>query len=189
MSRIWVVFPFIPAIRLSTILAFIATLVIVGWFRRSPLIALVAGMGWVSAFEIVYQAVGTVYGRHDALHLFFLTFSMSGWVVAAYVAGIRPHPGLLVAWGLVFLAWMAYGFQPNEFDQPGRFSIAQELFNMATKDGLAAIYVLGGLAPWAPRHAGSSAWAPRHEGSSASSSGVPAPQAREAAVRGEPTNE
>jgi hypothetical protein len=148
MSGAWLVFPFIGPIRLSTVLAFIATLAIVGWFRRSPLIALVAGMGWVSAFEIVYQAIGTIYGRHDALHLFYLTFSMSGWVVAAHVAGIRPHPGLLIGWALVLVGWMAFGFQPNEFDQPGRFSLAQEAFNMATKDGLAAIYVMGALAPF-----------------------------------------
>ena len=147
MSGVWLVFPFIGAIRFSTVLAFIATLAVVGWFRRSPVVALVAGMGWVSAFEIVYQAVGTVYGRHDALHLFYLTFSMSGWVVAAYVAGIRPHPGLLIAWGLVFVGWMAVGFQPNEFDQPAHFSIAQEAFNVATKDGLAAIYILGAIGP------------------------------------------
>ena len=148
MSGVWLVFPFIGAIRLSTVLAFVATLVIVAWFRRSLLVALVTGMAWVSAFEIVYQAVGTAYGRHDALHLFFLTFSMSGWVVAAHVAGVRPHPGLLLAWGLVFLGWMASGFQPNLFDHPGTFSFVQEAFNMATKEGLAAIYVIGALAPF-----------------------------------------
>lgn len=148
MSGVWVAFPFIGAIRLSTVLAFIATLAIVTWLRRSPLAAFLAGMAWVSAFEIVYQAVGTVYGRHDALHLFYLTFSMSGWVVAAHVAGVRPHPGLLVAWGLVFLGWIASGFQPNLFDHPGTFSLTQEAFNVVTKDGLAAIYVIGAVAPF-----------------------------------------
>src|SRR6202795_1106648 len=142
MSGVWLVFPFIGAIRFSTVLAFIATLAIVGWFRRSPIVALVAGMGWVSAFEIVYQAVGTIYGRHDALHLFYLTFSMAGWVVAAHVAGVRPPPALILAWGLVFLGWMASGFQPNLFDQPDRFSYLQEVFNVLAKDGLAAVYVI-----------------------------------------------
>lgn len=148
MSGVWLVFPFIGAIRLSTVVAFVATVVIVAWFRRSLLVAFLTGMAWVSAFEIAYQAVGTVYGRHDALHLFFLTFSMSGWVVAAHVAGVRPHPGLLVAWAVVFLGWIASGFQPNLYDQPGRFSLVQEAFNMATKDGLAAIYVIAALAPF-----------------------------------------
>jgi hypothetical protein len=148
MSGVWLVFPFIGPVRLSTVLAFIATLVILTWLRRSPVLALVAAMGWVSAFEIVYQAIGTIYGRHDALHLFYLTFSMSGWVVAAYVAGIRPHPILLGAWCLLFLGWIALGFQPNLFDHPSQFSIAQEVFNVATKDGLAAIFVVGGLAPY-----------------------------------------
>jgi hypothetical protein len=148
LSRIWLVFPVIGPIRLSTVLAFIATVVILACFRRSLLVGLVAGMGWVSAFEIVYQAVGTIYGRYDALHLFYLTFSMSGWVVAAYVVGIRPHPVLLVAWTLVFLGWMAFGFQPNLYDHPRQFSVAQELFNMATKDGLAVIFVMGGLTPF-----------------------------------------
>jgi hypothetical protein len=148
MSGVWVVFPFIGAIRLGTVLAFIITLVIVTWLRRSPLVAFLVAMGWVSAFEIVFQAVGTAYGRHDALHLFYLVFTMSGWVVAAHVAGVRPHPGLLLAWGLVFLGWIATGFQPNLFDHPGAFSLTQEAFNMATKDGLAAIYVFGAVAPF-----------------------------------------
>jgi hypothetical protein len=148
MSSVWVVFPFIGAIRLSTVLAFVATLVIVAWYRRSPLVALIAGMAWISAFEIVYQSVGIMYGRHDALHVFYLAFSMSGWIVAAHVAGVRPHPALLLAWGLLFLGWMASGFQPNLYDQPGRFSVVQEAFNVATKDGLAAIYVIGAVAPF-----------------------------------------
>jgi len=148
MSGVWVVFPLVGPVRHSTVLAFVATVAILTWFRRSLLLGLVAGMGWVSAFEIAYQAAGTMYGRHDAMHLFYLTFSMSGWVVAAYVAGVRPHPGLLLAWSLVFLGWMASGFHPNLFDHPGEFSIAQEVFNMATKDGLAAIFVIGALAPF-----------------------------------------
>ena len=148
MSGVWMVFPFVGPIRLSTVLAFIATVAILTWFRRSLLVGLVAGMGWVSAFEIVYQAAGTFYGRHDAMHLFYLTFSMSGWVVAAYVAGIRPHPWLLVGWALLFLGWIAFGFRSNLYDHPGQFSIAQEAFNVATKDGLAAIFVIGGLAPF-----------------------------------------
>jgi hypothetical protein len=151
MSRVWLVFPFVGAIRLSTVLAFIATLLIVAWFRRSIFVALVVGMGWVSAFEIIYQAVGTLYGRHDALHLFFLTFSMSGWVVAAYLAGVRPHPGLLAAWAVLFLGWLAIGFHPNLYDQPGHFSLADEAFNMATKEGLAAIFVIGCIAPFRVR--------------------------------------
>jgi hypothetical protein len=148
MSGVWVVFPFVGPIRLSTVLAFIATVAILAWFRRSLLVGLVAGMGWVSAFEIVYQAAGTIYGRQDALHLFYLTFTMSGWVVAAYMAGIRPHPWLVVAWSLLFVGWMAYGFRSNMFDHPGQFSVVQEAFNVATKDGLAAIFVIGGLAPF-----------------------------------------
>lgn len=141
-------FPFVGPIRLSTVLAFIAILVILTWFRRSPLIAFAAGMGWVSAYEIVHQAIGTVFSGHDAMHLFYLTFSMSGWVVAAYIVGIRPHPGLLVAWSLLFLGWVAIGFHPNLYDQPNHFSLIQEAFNVAAKDGLASIFVIGGLAPF-----------------------------------------
>jgi hypothetical protein len=168
MSGVWVVFPFVGAIRLSTVLAFIATVAILTWFRRSLLFGLVAGMGWVSAFEILYQAFGTIYGRHDALHLFYLTFTMSGWVVAAYVVGIRPHPWLLFGWSLLFLGWIASGFHPNLFDHPSEFSLTQELFNVATKDGLAAIFVIGGLAPFRSKAQASAKLrrAPRAEGDS-----------------------
>jgi len=42
---------------------------------------------------------------------------------------------------------MAYGFHPNHYGDPN-FSVGQEIFNVVTKDGLAAIYLLGGLRPF-----------------------------------------
>ncbi len=147
MSGLWAVFPFVGAIRLSTVFAYVAVVVAVTWHRRSLLVGIIAGMAWVSAFEIVFQAFGTVFGKYDATHLFYLTFTISGWVVAGYVAGIRPHPALLLVWLLVFLGWMAYGFHPNHYGDPN-FSVGQEIFNVVTKDGLAAIYLLGGLRPF-----------------------------------------
>lgn len=148
MSDIWLIFPFIGAIRISTVLAFVATVVILTWVRRSILVAVIGGMAWVSAFEIVFQLVGAIEGHVTWLHLFYLTFSLSGWVVAAHVAGIRPHPALLLGWGLVFLAWVAFGFHPNRYLDHGQISAGQEIFNVLTKDGLAAIYVIGGIAPF-----------------------------------------
>ncbi len=148
MSGIWLIFPFIGAIRVSTVLAFVATLVILTWVRRSLLLGVIGGMAWIGAFEIVFQLVGAIEGRVTWLHLFYLTFSLSGWVVAAHVIGIRPHPALLLAWGLVFLAWVAFGFHPNRYLDHGQISVDQEIFNVLTKDGLAAIYVIGGIAPF-----------------------------------------
>jgi SAM-dependent methyltransferase len=153
MSGIWLVFPFVGAIRLSTVLAFVATVVILTQIRRSLLVGVIGGMAWVSVFEIVFQVVGAIEGRVTWLHVFYLTFSLCGWAVAAHVAGIRPHPALLLAWGLVFLAWVAFGFHPNRYLDHSQLSIGQEIFNMLTKDGLAAIYLIGGIAPfrWSQR--------------------------------------
>lgn len=148
MSGVWLIFPFIGAIRLSTVLAFVLTVVVLTLARRSLLVAVIAAMGWVSAFEITFQVVEAIEGRVDWLHIFYLTLSLSGWVVAAYVAGIRPHPALLAAWGLLFVAWVAFGFHPNRYADHGQVSVGQEIFNVLTKDGLAAIYLLGGLAPF-----------------------------------------
>jgi SAM-dependent methyltransferase len=148
MSDIWLVFPFIGAIRISTVLAFAATVGILTWVRRSLLVAVLGGMAWVSAFEIVFQLVGAIGGRVTWLHLFYLTFSLSGWVVAAHVADIRPHPVLLLAWGLIFLGWIAFGFHPNRYLDHAPLSAGQEIFNVLTKDGLAAIYLIGGIAPF-----------------------------------------
>jgi SAM-dependent methyltransferase len=156
MSDIWLIFPFIGAIRISTVVAFLATVVILAMFRRSLLVGVIGGMAWVSAFEIVFQVVGASQGHVTWLHVFYLTFSLSGWVVAAHLAGIRPHPALLVAWGLVFLAWIAFGFHPNRYLDHGPISAGQEIFNVLTKDGLAVIYVIGGVAPfrWIRRQEG-----------------------------------
>jgi SAM-dependent methyltransferase len=148
MSDIWLVFPFIGAIRISTVLAFAATVVILTWVRRSLLVAVLGGMAWVSAFEIAFQLVGAIEGHVTWLHLFYLTFSLSGWVVAAHVAGIRAHPALLLAWGLIFLGWIAFGFHPNRYLDHAPLSAGQEIFNVLTKDGLAAIYLIGGIAPF-----------------------------------------
>lgn len=148
MSDIWLIFPFIGAIRISTVLAFAAILVILTWVRRSILVALVGAMAWVSAFEIVFQVVGAFEGHVAWLHVFYLTFSLSGWVVAAHVAGIRPQPSLLFGWGLVFVAWVAFGFHPNRYLDHAPLSAGQEIFNVLTKDGLAAIYLIGGVAPF-----------------------------------------
>jgi ubiquinone/menaquinone biosynthesis C-methylase UbiE len=49
---------------------------------------------------------------------------------------------------LVFLAWIAFGFHPNRYLDHAQLSAGQEAFNALTKDGLAAIYVLGGIAPF-----------------------------------------
>ena len=152
MSGVWLIFPFIGAVRFSTVLAFVATVVVLTLARRSILVAVIAAMGWVSAFEIIFQVVGAGEGRVDWLHVFYLTFSLSGWVVAAHVAGIRPHPALLAAWALVFLGWVAFGFHPNRYADHGQFSLGQEIYNVLTKDGLAAIYVLGGIAPFRLTH-------------------------------------
>jgi len=147
-SDIWLIFPFIGAIRISTVPAFVATVAILTVVRRSLLVGVIGGMAWVSAFEIVFQLVGAFEGHVTWLHVFYLTFSISGWVVAAYVAGIRPHPALVLAWGLVFLGWIAFGFHPNRYLDHAQLSVGQEIFNVLTKDGLAAIYVIGGIAPF-----------------------------------------
>lgn len=147
MTRLWILFPF-GAVRISTVVAFAATLLVLTWYRRSLVLAAAAAMGWVCAFEIVFQFVAVVEGQLTVLHLFYLVFSLSGWVLAAHLAGVRPHPLLLLAWALLFAGWMAYGFHPNNYDQPGVFSIGDEVFNVLTKDGLAAIYIAGGIAPF-----------------------------------------
>ena len=49
MSGVWLIFPFIGAIRFSTVLAFVVTVVVLTLARRSLLVAVIAAMGWVSA--------------------------------------------------------------------------------------------------------------------------------------------
>jgi SAM-dependent methyltransferase len=57
---------------------------------------------------------------------------------------------------LVFLAWIAFGFHPNRYLDHAQLSAGQEIFNVLTKDGLAVIYVIGGIAPfrWSRRQKG-----------------------------------
>ncbi len=147
LSRVWVVFPF-GAIRLSTLLAFAAILVIVMWLRRSPLLAFLTAMGWWSAYEIVFQSVALALGREPWQQLFYLVTGVTGWVIAAHLIGVRPHPLLLLIWALSMAGWAAYGFHYNNYNQPNVFSVGDEAFNVATKDGMAVIYLIGAVAPF-----------------------------------------
>ena len=146
-SRAWVVFPF-GAIRLSTLVAFAAILVIVAWRRHSPLLAFLTVMGWWSAYEIVFQSEALALGREPWQQLFYLVTGVTGWVVAAHLAGVRPHPMLLLLWALSMAAWAAYGFHYNNYNQPNVFSVGDEVFNVVTKDGMAVIYLIGAVTPF-----------------------------------------
>src|SRR5262245_51781365 len=147
MSRVWVVFPF-GAIRLSTLVAFVVIVVVVTWSRRSLLMAVLTAMGWWSAYELVFQAVALALGREPWMQLFYLATGVTGWVLAAHLVGVRPHPALLVVWALSMAAWAAYGFHYNNYNQPSVFSVGDEVFNVITKDGLAVIYLIGAVAPF-----------------------------------------
>ena len=147
MSDLWLLFPFIGPVRITTVVAVIATLVVLTW-RRSAAVAVLAVMGWVSGFEIAFTVVDTVNSHRDPHHLFFLTFTFAGWLVAAQLAGVRPLPWLVLLWALVFAAWYATGFSPNYYGTTKHLSASQEIFNVALKDGLAAIYIAGGLWPY-----------------------------------------
>jgi hypothetical protein len=143
-SRFWFWLPAIGPIRVSTVVAAVALLVVISIKRRNPALGLVTTLAWASTFEILSNAVGTI-GFGWAVHDFvWMSAALTGWVVLAGVLGVWPDLRMSLAFAITLAAWVATGYEPN---RPGNsnFNILSEILNEASKTLLALAYLLGAL--------------------------------------------
>lgn len=144
MSGVWFHVPGLGPIRITTVLAAVAILAIVGVLRRRPWLAVVAVMGWVSAYELIFNAVGIyVFGWPHGSFLWYAA-AISAWVVLAYREGIRPSRFWLLIFATTWIPWLLEGFHSNipvgrSWDSWG------ELWNEVGKTALALAYLVGVL--------------------------------------------
>jgi hypothetical protein len=147
----WIWLPVVGPIRISTVLAGMAILIVIIGRRRAPLTALIALMAWASAYEILYSATGTAIHGWSVSGFVWMTAAVGGWVVLSHVRGIVPDRRLVllmaVAWGI----WIVTGFNSNAPSVAGTpgfpkdFSVANEVLNELTKSLLGLAYLVGAL--------------------------------------------
>jgi hypothetical protein len=130
---IWVWLPLLGPTRWTTVLAFLACIV-VAWYRFGPWRGVLAGIAGISTFEIVFSATGTVVHHWPLAPLLWQSGALVAWPVLAWREQVRPSRELLVAFALLWLAWMAEGFQFNvPAHGPQAPNLPAELLNASTK--------------------------------------------------------
>lgn len=147
----WLWSPF-AQVRWSTVLTAVAIVLVITWQTRRPITAVVTALAWLSGFEILYQATGAVLHGWSLMTLTYTVTGTTGWLVAAYLLGVRPDVRLLVLFGIVWVVWIAAGYRSNMPDRiitgaDVTYSWSDELLNVATKTVLAAALVVGLLRP------------------------------------------
>jgi hypothetical protein len=149
----WLVLPVAGPIRISTVAAGMLLVALIVWRRRDPLLALVALLAWVSAYEILYQATGVVMHGWGFTLFAWMTAAVAGWVLLAWVLGLVPNRWLLAGMLCIWIVWVASSFNSNSPIAPGSaghpagFSAWDELLNEASKTLLAAAYLVDALRP------------------------------------------
>ena len=128
----------------------IAIVAVILWRRRSPLLAVATVMAWASVFEILFNATGTLLHGWPLSYLAWLTAALGGWVLLSVLLGIIPDLRLLLAVAVVWVIWIAIGFDSNAPLGPGpghpsAFGVPDEVLNELSKSLLAIAYVAGAL--------------------------------------------
>lgn len=157
MSGPWLWLPLVGPIRTSTVLAAVAIAAVILWRRLSPLLALVTVLAWASVFEIAYNATGSVLHGWPLPYLAWLTAALGGWVFLSALLGVYPNRWLLAVTAIVWVVWMASGFESNAPlgsgpGHPATFNLGSEVMNELAKSLLGLAYLVGALRR--PRAAG-----------------------------------
>ncbi len=146
----WLWLPALGPIRVSTIVTAIAIFAIVAWKRRSPAIAVLVVMAWASAYEVGYNALGTLLHGWSLGYVAWLGAALAGWIVLAHVRGVVPDLWLLIATASLTVVWILTGFEANSASLAGpgytkSFAMLPEALNEGTKTLLGLAYLVGGL--------------------------------------------
>ncbi|HEY1421101.1 MAG TPA: hypothetical protein VGG90_10375 [Candidatus Dormibacteraeota bacterium] len=144
-DRVWMHYaPGFGVIRVSTVITVLLMLVWVGILRRRPALAVFAVAGWLVAFEILFNWSGTIALGWSWRTSARDTALWGGWVLAAYLVGVRPEIRLVGLAAVFWVVWLVTGFHFNLVGNPG-ISWPAEAINEATKTALAAAFLVGAL--------------------------------------------
>jgi len=144
--------------RWTTMLMAGAILLLIGIWKRRPLIAVAALLAWAGGFEVIFRALDILRWREWwAISAWaWEAAALAGWVIAAYALGVRPS----IPWVAVTVAtlgvWLATGFDYNlPQTVAGRHQVIRwwpEILNVIAKTAWGMAYMLGALSlpgvPW-----------------------------------------
>jgi len=145
----WIWSPFY-GVRWTTVVTWAALFALVSWRTRNPIKGLVVAMSWLSGYEILYQATGSVLHHWSLMTLTFTVTGTTGWLIAAYLWGFRPDGQTLILFVGLWVAWVVAGFESNMPDRiiggtAIQWSWPDEALNVTTKTLLALALLLGAL--------------------------------------------
>ena len=118
----------------------------VGWYRFGPLRAALAAVAGISAFELVFSTTGTLVHHWPLGPLLWLWAALIAWPLLALRENIRPSVEVLVAFGVLWVVWIAQGFTFNLATHDLRnFDYLAELLNATTKSLMVMAWALPSL--------------------------------------------
>jgi hypothetical protein len=128
-------------VRVTTTITGALLFALVLWRTENPLRAAAATMAWLTLYEVCFLVTSTALLGSPWRDTFWQTFAILAWPLLAFALGLRPHPALLGAFGVGWLAWAATGLHANW--PSGAFRLGDEIANVATKTILAGAYMAG----------------------------------------------
>jgi hypothetical protein len=145
----WVWSPLAGA-RWTTVITWAALFAVVAWRSRNPLKGVVVAMCWLSGYEILYEATGSVLHGWSLTSLMFTTAGTAGWLVAAFLWQLWPDWRVLAVFAVMWAVWIVAGYNSNMPDRiiPGadvRWSWSDELLNVGTKTVMALAFIVATL--------------------------------------------
>src|SRR5215472_3996063 len=143
----WIWSP-LHGVRWTTVVTWVVLFALVSWRLRNPIKGFVAAMAWLSGYEILYQATGSVLHGWSLETLMFTTTGTTGWLIATYLFGIRPSWAMLGVFVVLWGAWIGTGYHSNMPDRiiggaNWHWSWADEMLNVSTKTVLALTLAVG----------------------------------------------
>lgn len=137
--------PALGAVRISTVAMAVLILVTATVITRRPLVAMVAVMAWVATFETLYHVVGYLFASwpFPAGAFSWGTLAVAGWMILAWVLGIRPEWRLLLVFLGAMVVWVLTGYHSNV--PGGPWSSFEEALNELAKTSLGAACLVGAI--------------------------------------------
>ena len=133
-------------VRWSSLAMLALIVLVVTAARRRPFLALVTAMGWLVAFEIVYEGADAAVHHKSSVAWAFWLLTVAAWPLLAHFMGVRPHLRWVLLSAAIFALWIQQGFWYNWAGQGSKpINWWYEALNVGSKTALGIAYLAGAL--------------------------------------------